>query len=407
MRATRSNRWGLFLVLAVLGWCLVPASALAGALHAELVTVGPGSDDFELYGHSAICLTADGAADGRCYDFGVASGDHDVDGLVWDTVRGRPRFTPITVERSRLVGAFEDMERSIWVQSLPLDDREVAALQASLEAATATPRPYVYHPYYENCTTRLRDVLDEVTGGKLREGADAAAGGPRFRALSEQGFSGRIFELAGLAMFLGSRADRQPTPWEAMFLPVGLRDAVAARLGAQPRQIHERREAVVPTSAQAGRVGLVFLGALLAAGIAYGARRSARGLRVTMGVAGVVLGLLGLAVDVVWLVSQIPEFGRNWVALVLVPTDALLAAGPPRLWPRYLGVRLGMLAVLAALSATGVIAQPLVAVCAAAALPLGAGYVFLRRSRGVATARSTTPTARGTTATSPSPGDAR
>ena len=383
--------------------CLLPSTALAAGPRAELVTVGPGSDELSLYGHSALCLVDDGATEGRCFDFGVPDAG-DAEGLVWDTIRGRPRFVPIAVERSVLVATFEDQERSLWVQELPLDDAQVDRLRASLEGAVAARTAYAYHPYYDNCTTRLRDVLDQVTSGKLREGADVAAGGPRFRALSEQGFSGRMLELAGLALFLGGRADRQPTAWERMFLPVDLRDAVAARLGAQPKQIHERREAVIPTSTHAGRVALVLLGALLAGAVAYGARRSPRGLRVAMACTGLTLGLLGLAVDAVWLTTRIPEFAGNWVALVLLPTDVLLAFAPARVWPRYLGVRLGMLGVLAALSAAGVIAQPLVVVCAFAALPLGAGY-SRARARRPRLAAAVRPTAGGTTP-SPRPGAA-
>jgi hypothetical protein len=84
------------------------------------------------------------------------------------------------------------------------------------------------------------------------------------------------------------------------------------------------------------------------------------------------------------LTTRIPEFADNWVALVLLPTDALLAFLPARLLPRYLTVRLGMLALLALLSATGIVAQPLVDVCVFAALPLGAAYAFARRRLRVA-----------------------
>ena len=382
MHAPRRTAWVPFPVLAVLAalaWSLVPATAFAAGVHAELVTIGPGSDDLSLYGHSALCLVPDGSPEGKCYDFGVPGGAVDNEQLVWDTVRGRPRFVPIDVERSLLVATFEDMERTLWVQELPLDERQVTELQASLEAAVASHAPYAYHPYYDNCTTRLRDLLDKVTSGKLHDGADVPSSGTRFRALSEQGFSGHMFELAGLTLFLGARADRQPTAWQAMFLPVGLRDAVAARLGVPPKQIYERREALVPRSVQAGRVALIFLGALLAGVIAYASRKSPRALRVAMGFAGLVLGLLGLTVDAVWLVSRIPELGGNWVALVLLPTDVLLAFLPTRVLPRYLAARLGMLALLAVLSATGIVAQPLVAVCVFAALPLGLGYALMRR----------------------------
>jgi hypothetical protein len=401
-------------MLAVLASAGTPRSAAAGALRVELVTVGPGSDDLELYGHSALCVTSgvmpESAADGRCYDFGVADvGEDDEDRLVWDTLRGKPHFVPVAIDRSLLVKAFEDMERSLWVQELPLDERQAAALQASLEASVQGHQPYAYHPYYDNCTTRLRDAIDQATGGELRRGSDAPADGPSFRARSEQGFSGRLFELTGLALFLGARADRQPSAWEAMFLPAGLRDAVAARLGAAPRQIHERREAFVPTSPKAGRVALVALGVLLAAALGYVARRRERRLRTAIGFVGVFLGFLGLAVDVVWLVSALPELGRNWVALVLVPTDALLAFGSPGLLRRYLAVRLGIVALLAVASVTGIVAQPLLAVCALAALPLAASYLMLRRAPAVAGARSARarPTAPGTRPRSVSPGDAR
>ena len=75
--------------------------------------------------------------------------------------------------------------------------------------------------------------------------------------------------------------------------------------------------------------------------------------------------------------EQLTELGP-WLGLPENPTDALLAFVSPRLWPRYLAGRLAILALVAALSAAGVIAQPLVAVCAFAALPLGAGYIFVR-----------------------------
>jgi hypothetical protein len=395
-------------VLAVLACAVAPRSAAADALHVELLTVGPGSDDLELYGHSALCVTPDGAADGQCYDFGVADvGEDEEDRLVWDTLRGKPHFVPVAIDRSLLVKAFEDMERSLWVQELPLDERQAAALQASLEASVQGHQPYAYHPYYDNCTTRLRDAIDAAVGGELRRGSDAPADGPTFRALSEQGFSGRLFELTGLALFLGAHADRQPSLWEAMFLPAGLRDAVAGRLGVPPKQLHERREAFVPTSPKAGRVALVALGVLLAALVVYVARKRERGLGRTIGFVGVFLGVLGLAVDVVWLVSLLPELGRNWVALVLVPTDALLAFGSAGLRRRYLAARLGLVALLAIASVTGLVAQPLLAVCALAALPLAASYLMLRRAPAAAGAKAPTPTAPGTRATSPSAGDGR
>jgi hypothetical protein len=178
-----------------------------------------------------------------------------------------------------------------------------------------------------------------------------------------------------------------------MFLPVALRDAVEARLGAAPKRIYEHRGAEIATSTAAGRAGLVFLGAILAGVLVYCARKGPRWLRASLGGVGVLWGLLGVAVDVVPLLSRFPELGHSWVVLVLWPTDVVLGFLPPRWLARYLVVRLGVLALLLLLSAAGVIAQPLVGVCIFAGLPLGVAYLVVRFPGFVERSRATPRTA--------------
>lgn len=346
--------------------------------RAWLYTIGRGGDFMSYYGHSAVCITTSRWPDGRCYDYGVATGS--AAGVIWDSIRGRPRFFPVAVSRPILESVYEGQERTIWRQELPLSPEAVTRLAVGLESAVAAGKPYWYHPYYDNCTTRMRDAVDAVASGKLHvDGGELD--GERFRALSERGFSGHAAELAGLAIFLGAPTDRTPTAWEGMFLPERLRDSVEARLGAPPELVYERRELVLPTSIFAGRALLGLLAVVLGAVIAWASRRGPVHLRVATGAVALLLALLGVAVDVTATVSTYPELSRNWSLLVLLPSDAVLAAPLPwmRQWTgRYLGLRVSGLAILAAASLAGVI-QPLVAVCLLAAVPLGAIYLVRGR----------------------------
>ncbi len=346
--------------------------------RAWLYTVGRGSDFMSYYGHSAVCIETSRWPDGRCYDYGVATGS--AAGVILDSIRGRPRFFPVAVSRPILEDVYKGQERTIWRQELPLSPEAVTRLAVGLESAVAAGKPYWYHPYYDNCTTRMRDAIDAVASGKLH----ADSGGPeaeRFRTLSEGGFKGHALELAGLALFLGAPTDKTPSAWEGMFLPERLRDAVEARLGAPPELVYERRELVLPTSVFAGRAALGVLAVVLGAVVAWASRRGGLRLRVAAGAVALALALLGVALEVVAGVSSYPELSRNWSLLVLLPSDAVLAAPLPwvRSWVgRYLGLRLSGLALLAVASLAGIV-QPLVAVCLLAAAPLGAIYLVRGR----------------------------
>jgi hypothetical protein len=366
-------------VLATLGLALLASRAGADEPQprAWLYTIGVGNDFMASYGHSAICIAEGRSPDGRCYDEGIARGGA-VD-IIWDSIRGRPRFVAVSVDDALLLRTFEGQERSIWKQDLPLPAAQVAQLGAALDAAVTSAQPYWYHPYYDNCSTRLRDALDAVTGGRLRAGGDARSGS-RFRVLSEGGFSGRMLELGALAIFLGAPTDRTPSAWEQMFLPVRLRDAVEARLGARAQLVYQRRGLTLPTSTAAGRVLLVLLGLLMAGALLWGTRRGGWRWRAALGLSFGLLGALGLAVELTALLSAYPELRRNWSLLVLLPTDVAVMFTPGWI-EKYLRARLGGLAALALASAIGLV-QPLLAVAAMAALPCGAAYVAVRRRRG-------------------------
>ena len=96
--------------------------------------------------------------------------------------------TEITVEQFRLI--YNDRLQQIGQQvGRPVTPDQARALADTLDRDTQPDKKfYIYHHYHENCTTRLRDHMDAVTGGKLRAGADVPFG-PTYRELSGKGFA--------------------------------------------------------------------------------------------------------------------------------------------------------------------------------------------------------------------------
>ncbi len=358
---------------------LLTRSASAEEL-VDLYTVGPGSDTFSHFGHAALCVTDATRPNGICFDFGIAD-TNDATDLVWGTLRGRSRFIPISVDLPILVAAFKAQERNIWKQRLPLAPREADALAASLDRAAVGKTPYSYEPAYANCTTKLRDLLDEATGGKLREVPQPDPSTPNFRELLEEGFTGRVLELAGVALFVGWRGETRPTGYEMMFQPLRLRDSVERRFGVKPEVVHAPGGFVLKTSTVAGRAFIVLVGLALG-GLVFATSRSVgKKARIALALIGVLLGLLALLVEVMAVACVYPWVARNLVLLVLLPTDlALGALRGPRL-ARYLAVRLALLVATLALSF--VLGQPLIAVTFLAAFPLGMA-LFVMRPKAVA-----------------------
>ena len=356
---------------AILGLALALSLFAPGRASADervrLYTIGPGSYLFSLFGHSVVCVGD------RCFDYGVPT-HADAVGLVWHALRGTPDFAPIEVTRKEVEDAFAGEGRKVEVQEIPFDDAHRASLLTRLTDEVRTRAAYAYNPWYDNCTTHPRDLLDEAAGGALKR--IAAVGTPRsFRAISELGFSGRILPLAAMAIGVGG-GNAIATAYERMGVPDVLRDGVTQALGAPPVLLRERQSVELPTSPHAGRVAMLVLGVAFAFAIF---RTRARPLPARRGVLQAItalFALLGVVIVALALSARFPEVSRNWNLLVFLPFDAALPWLSETRARAYLLARLGILVALALLSAASIVAQPLVVTSLFVAIPLAVLYRY-------------------------------
>lgn len=372
----------VFLFAAITFFVAIPNAR--ADLKVDLYTVGPGSQLFSRYGHSLLCVRDEADADGQCYDYGVPDRE-DAMHMTWASIRGEPIFIAIRIPESVAINVFRDQGRAIERQHLPLAQSEAKSLADRLEGDVATRRAYAYHPYFANCTTQLRDRIDEQTGGRLRAGKSGPAT-MRFRDLAEEGLSGRAVELTTLAFILGSPSERKPSPWEAMFLPNGLRDGVAERFSALPEHVADHQAVVLPTSRAVGRLFLVLLAFVLFAVVRYGARGGMSSdalsprFRRSLFVVAAVLGTMALVVELVAVVVVWPEFRQNWALLFLLPTDFALPFLRPKTIRSYARARIVMAGLAVLLEIGGVIGQPMIPLAVLIALPMAGLASALREA---------------------------
>lgn len=361
-------------------WWVLPA--FAAAPEVELLTMEIGDDFMSKGGHAAVCIREAGQPHeaGKCFNYGITDFS-DPPKVVVDYVRGVPDFFVAAMGRSAMVTRYTKYDRTIWGQDLALSDDAAIALAAALERdLLPANRHYRYHHFENNCTSRIRDRLDEATGGLLRRDSDAPYA-HTWREMSFERLAGGAVYLAAIEL-AGRSADEHPTLWQAMAVPDVLRDEVTKRLGATPRALYTREGPVPNVGDPRGGAGVLAaigfhvggLGALLGA---------LRGRWPRVGRALMVAWLLLLALVVYGLpfVSQLSEVRPNEAALYVTPFDvALLLRGwPLRAW---IAARAAMLVGVALASAVGLLVQPSLGLWPLVALPFAAGALAALRADG-------------------------
>ncbi len=329
---------------------------------------------FREWGHAALCV------DRICFNYGVTDFSRPV-GLATEVLRGEARFWLGLTTYEQTLATYFGHDRSVFRQDLdlPLEAREelLGMLAADLVPGQSE---YVYNHFTENCTTRVRDYVDAVTDGALSRVADMpevfldGSGELGFRAQIRRGLVTRPLLLWLSEVGVGGAADGPITPYDAMFVPEGLRHGISRGLGSEPVQLRRGRDGDVLAADPGSRPYLPWLfatAALLGAGLLV--PRFARPAR--FATAGV-LGLVGVAATLAAVLSPLPEFRSSLAALVVPPTDLLLAAPFAARYARF-RLAFGAVAILA-LVVLGA-AQPIAWTGLAALVPIAAMVVSERR----------------------------
>jgi hypothetical protein len=217
-------------VLCLCGVLWAPTGALADAegaaspwagsqaedLALKLVTFGPGGSVHQYFGHNALIVEDTRRDRALMYNFGMFGFGPD---MLPKYLRGQLEFWVAATPVRRTFRRYMEMDRSIRVQELDLTPQQRKALAEKL-AWYALPenRTYRYHHYRDNCSTKLRDLIDEVVGGQLEAQSSGRA------RLNYRGHTWRYTEHDPiihmlLILWMNDSMERPIRRWDEAFLP--------------------------------------------------------------------------------------------------------------------------------------------------------------------------------------------
>jgi hypothetical protein len=189
-------------------------------IRVSLLTCSPGSELYSIFGHSALRIVDSTVGTDIVYNYGTF--DFDDPDFYTKFVRGKLLYFLSQSSFSQFKAEYEYYQRSIAEQVLDLDCEKKKELRAFIfNNLREENKFYQYDFLYDNCTTRLRDIIEQYRNKNLREGPIAVAEGMTFRnGIHYYLNNGEMhWSKFGIDLLLGSRIDKPMANREAMFLP--------------------------------------------------------------------------------------------------------------------------------------------------------------------------------------------
>ncbi|NJM93832.1 MAG: DUF4105 domain-containing protein [Cytophagales bacterium] len=226
-----------FLVIALSGslGSAQPWPHLSDSAKFSLITLSPGQELYQAFGHSAIRLRDPLRDVDILYNYGIFDFSTEYFYLKFSTGRLRYQLGMSHFERVQRYMPMED--QTVIEQIFDLDKEARQALFEFLETNYLEENRYYYYRFFEdNCATRIRDVLDTVLADALVWDFDINHDPASYRELYHEDLTHRQWEAAGLDLLLGSRIDKKKDPWHFMYKPNYLHDLVGRAPSKNPRR---------------------------------------------------------------------------------------------------------------------------------------------------------------------------
>jgi fumarate reductase subunit D len=314
--ALRSTLVALAAVSATLLWAPKASAEPGDDLTIYALTFGPGDHPFFKFGHNAIWVQPRDSQ-GLVYNFGTFAFDSPA--LIPKFLRGKFMYWLSVSGFDDTVESYASANRSILAQELDLTpEQRVRLWQALRLNARPENREYLYDYFYDNCSTRVRDAIDRVVGGRVHL-AGSAPSQMTFRQHAMRMTADLWPEAAGIDLAIGPSADKPIDRWDEAFLPErlaallrtvripgveGEKDLVKAE-----KIIFQDKRPPEPARPPSWTAYFLLVG-LVTGGLLFGLGRLGRSTlaRILLGMLtsllGAVLGLLGLALLLLWVFTN-------------------------------------------------------------------------------------------------------
>jgi len=303
-------------------------------LQVSLITCAPGAELYSVFGHTALRIVDSAANTDIIYNYGTFNFD-DPD-FYSKFVRGKLMYFLSQQSFPDFLYEYAYFKRGVTEQVLQLSPIEKKEIQLSLfENVREENRYYTYDFFYDNCATRLRDIIFKTNKDNAFEPSAFAESGTTFRDYLHNYLSRAEMQWTtlGIDLLLGIGADKTMTTAECMFLPDYLAQGLSLSMKGKAKlverdQVHLPNTQDLPIKLPFWQTPLFFFSflALLVILPSFLRSKAMGSFQSIMDrIIFVLSGLLGLLLLFMWFGTDHQSFANNLNLVWAMPINLLVA----------------------------------------------------------------------------------
>lgn len=234
---------------------------LSSKAEVVLVTVAPGKELHAAFGHTILWINDPINGIDRAYSYGTF--DFNTENFYLKFLMGT---LPYTISVHSMQDEFnynmQFEKRGMIAQKLELDSLQKNAILKDLETNLLPEnREYAYKFFYDNCSTRIRDMIEKNAPGKYKWSQNPTLEGKSYRDWMNTYLAPNSWVTLGMNLALGVPSNVKATAYQSCYLPDNLSSAtkLSKGLSANPVSLFDAEPA--------GTTGFDFTGSYLILGL--------------------------------------------------------------------------------------------------------------------------------------------
>lgn len=212
------KRFILFILLLSGFFGTAQAFTLSNQSYVSIITCGPGIELFEAYGHTAIRVRDPLQRVDIVFNYGIF--DFDDPNFYLNFAKGHLRYRIDAENFDDFIAYYQYFGRSVKEQILRLDSMQKMTVLSFLQNNMLPENQYYFYDYfYNNCATKILDVVLLNAGDRLTLANADLSSGKSFRTLTDEYHQNQAWGDLGIDICLGLPCDKIATIKETAFLP--------------------------------------------------------------------------------------------------------------------------------------------------------------------------------------------
>ena len=325
------SRLKYFIFCLFMGVAFSVQSQSTDSIRFSLLTCAPGTEIYSLFGHTAIRYENYTRRIDVAFNYGMFS--FNTPNFIFRFVAGETDYQLGITPYSYFEAEYAMRGSSVYQQVLNLTQSEKERLLTILENNYLPEnRIYRYNYFYDNCTTRARDKIEECIEGKVVY--PDSLSGKSYRSIVHEFTAGSPWDEFGIDLCLGAEADKEINKRQQMFSPFYMKyyasNAYIVDAGGTSRPLILDETKIVDVEPEEVQPGFILsplmCGALFLALCVVMAWRQWKTQRIWWGWDIVLYGLQGLAgciIAFLFFFSVHPTVGSNWLLILFNPIPLL------------------------------------------------------------------------------------